>query len=299
MSDRAGRARRRDCRRGAGGRRPTRSRPPASTRPRLDAELLLAEATGLDRARLARRAARRASSRGGPRGSAPWSAAASPREPVAYILGRKGFRRIELAVDARVLIPRPETELLVEVALELRPGTRARRRHRLGGDRARGRRRAAGVPTVVATDTSLDALAVAQANRERLGLAERVRLEHGTLPARARSTSWSPTCPTSARASGRGCAPEIVRYEPREALVSGPTGLEAIERAARRPGARRAAARRGRARGRRGTGRDRGRARTARGLRAGRDPARPGRDRPRRGRPLMTSFSRMARVVDR
>jgi release factor glutamine methyltransferase len=46
------------------------------------------------------------------------------REPVAYILGRKGFRHIELAVDARVLIPRPETELLVEVALELPPGAR-------------------------------------------------------------------------------------------------------------------------------------------------------------------------------
>ena len=44
------------------------------------------------------------------------------REPVAYILGRKGFRRIELAVDRRVLIPRPETELLVEIALELRAG---------------------------------------------------------------------------------------------------------------------------------------------------------------------------------
>ena len=41
------------------------------------------------------------------------------REPVAYILGRKGFRHIELSVDARVLIPRPETELLVELALEL------------------------------------------------------------------------------------------------------------------------------------------------------------------------------------
>ena len=45
------------------------------------------------------------------------------REPVAYILGRKGFRGIELLVDRRVLIPRPETELLVEVALELGPAT--------------------------------------------------------------------------------------------------------------------------------------------------------------------------------
>ena len=45
------------------------------------------------------------------------------REPVAYILGRRGFRHLELAVDRRVLIPRPETELLVEFALELRPRT--------------------------------------------------------------------------------------------------------------------------------------------------------------------------------
>ena len=45
------------------------------------------------------------------------------REPVAYIVGRKGFRKLELSVDRRALIPRPETELLVEVALELRPET--------------------------------------------------------------------------------------------------------------------------------------------------------------------------------
>ena len=45
------------------------------------------------------------------------------REPIAYILGSKGFRRIELAVDRRVLVPRPETELLVEFALELEPAT--------------------------------------------------------------------------------------------------------------------------------------------------------------------------------
>ena len=61
------------------------------------------------------------------------------REPVAYILGRKDFRRISLAVDRRVLIPRPETELLVEVGLSLparRPGRR--RRH---GERRRWRSR--------------------------------------------------------------------------------------------------------------------------------------------------------------
>ena len=65
------------------------------------------------------------------------------REPVAYILGRRAFRRLELAVDARVLVPRPETELLVELALELPHGAaRARLLHRQRRDRAGARRRA-------------------------------------------------------------------------------------------------------------------------------------------------------------
>ena len=85
--------------------------------PRLDAELLLAEATGWDRAHLASR----------PDEVIPPPAARRfgelvrrrlRREPVAYILGRRGFRHLELAVDRRVLIPRPETEMLVELALE-------------------------------------------------------------------------------------------------------------------------------------------------------------------------------------
>ena len=67
------------------------------------------------------------------------------REPVAYILGRKGFRHIELAVDRRVLIPRPETELLVELAVELRPRTVLDVGTGSGRDRAGGRRRAARV----------------------------------------------------------------------------------------------------------------------------------------------------------
>ncbi|MDX6590642.1 MAG: release factor glutamine methyltransferase, partial [Solirubrobacterales bacterium] len=85
--------------------------------PRLDAELLLVEATGWRRAELA----------ADPEAGVPAPAARAfgemvrrrlRREPVAYILGRRGFRNLEIAVDRRVLIPRPETELLVEVALE-------------------------------------------------------------------------------------------------------------------------------------------------------------------------------------
>ncbi len=147
---------------------------------RLDAELLLAEAMGVERAALV----------------ADPGAEVSPaaarlfgemvrrrlrREPVAYILGRKGFRKIELAVDGRVLIPRPETELLVEVALEREPasvldvGT---------GSGAIALAIADELPgcEVTATDTSARALEVARANAERLGLAERVALPRGHDP---------------------------------------------------------------------------------------------------------------------
>ena len=99
------------------------------------------------------------------------------REPVAYILGHKGFRHLELAVDPRVLIPRPETELLVELALELKPG----RVLDIGtGSGAIALAVAAELPAceVIATDTSSKALEVARANAERLGLA-RVEFARG------------------------------------------------------------------------------------------------------------------------
>src|SRR3954452_6142832 len=83
--------------------------------PRLDAELLLADALGCDRAELFIR------DHEAPAGFAERVARRAAREPVAYITGRRAFRRIELAVDRRVLIPRPETETLVEVALERLP----------------------------------------------------------------------------------------------------------------------------------------------------------------------------------
>ncbi len=90
--------------------------------PRLDAEILLAAARGVETAAL------RAGSEEGVEPAAAREFGAMVRrrvrrEPVAYIVGRKWFRRIELEVDPRVLIPRPETELLVEVALELEPST--------------------------------------------------------------------------------------------------------------------------------------------------------------------------------
>jgi release factor glutamine methyltransferase len=193
---------------------------------RLDAELLLERATGRDRALLV------ASPEAGVDAGAAREFGAMvrrrlQREPVAYILGSKGFRRIELAVDARVLIPRPETELLVELALELEPlsvldvGT---------GSGAIALAIADELPaaSVVATDTSLDALAVAQANRDRLGLGERVRLSYGSLEPGSFDLLVA-NLPYVSEGEWQGVAPEIRDHEPREALVSGPTGLEAIE----------------------------------------------------------------------
>jgi release factor glutamine methyltransferase len=202
--------------------------------PRLDAELLLAEATGLDRARLA---ADPATAVDGPaaRAFGQMVRRRIRREPVAYILGRRGFRRIELMVDPRVLIPRPETELLVEVALQLRPG----RVLDVGtGSGAVALAVAEELPgcEVVATDTSEAALDVAAANANLLGLSERVRFELGTLPATDSAAGRGErfdvilgNLPYVSEAEWEGLPPEIRSFEPREALVPGPTGLEAIE----------------------------------------------------------------------
>jgi release factor glutamine methyltransferase len=194
--------------------------------PRLDAELLLGAAAGLDRARLA----------------ADPDAAVAPdaarrfgemvrrrirREPVAYILERKGFRRIELAVDRRALIPRPETELLVEIALELEPRTVLD----VGtGSGAVALAVADELPgcEVTGTETSPGALTLAAENAERLGSDGRVRLERGTVPEGGRFDLVLANLPYVREDEWSGLAPEITRYEPREALVAGPDGTEVI-----------------------------------------------------------------------
>src|SRR5919108_6510270 len=91
--------------------------------PRLDAELLLAAAMGVDRAAIVADPGR-AIEPDAARRFMDYAARRREREPVAYILGSKGFRTIELAVDPRVLIPRPETEFVVEAALSLPDGAR-------------------------------------------------------------------------------------------------------------------------------------------------------------------------------
>lgn len=160
-------------------------------------------------------------------------------EPLQYVLGEWSFRALELVVDRRVLIPRPETEVVCEVALaEL---------DRLGADRptvvdlgtgtgalalsiASERPRS----TVWATDASAGALAVARANLAGLGRAgQRVRMVEG---------SWFEALPDELRggvdlvvsnppyvAGTDELPPEVADWEPRSALIPGPTGMEAIE----------------------------------------------------------------------
>jgi release factor glutamine methyltransferase len=110
------------------------------------------------------------------------------REPLAYVLGEWGFRRLTLTVDRRVLIPRPETEILVERCLELLAGVERPRVLDIGvGSGAIALAIADERPDahVVATDSSANALVVAEANKQRVGVEGRVELRHGDLLAGA------------------------------------------------------------------------------------------------------------------
>jgi release factor glutamine methyltransferase len=200
---------------------------------RLDAEIMLAEATGWDRARLAAEPDARLPV-GASREFGQMVRRRVRREPIAYILGRKGFRRVELLVDRRVLIPRPETELLVELAIELGAsrvldvGTGSGAIALAVADELEEAR-------VTAIDTSFDAVRVAQSNTERLGLTDRVDVVlrgpsslGGSDPGAHRFDLLLANLPYVSEDEWEALEPEIREYEPREALVPGPTGLEAI-----------------------------------------------------------------------
>ena len=193
--------------------------------PRLDAELLLADAMGVDRAQLV----------ADPGQPVPPAAARRAgglirrrvqREPVAYILGRKAFRRIEVTVDSRVLIPRPETELLVEVALGLPRGARV---HDLGtgsGAVALALKDERPDLVVSASDVMPTAVDVARANADRLGLD--VVLSVGSGVPQGDHDLVIANLPYVREEEWAQLQPEIRLYEPREALLAGPDGLDAI-----------------------------------------------------------------------
>ncbi len=195
--------------------------------PRLDAELLLAAAMGVGRAVIVADPGR-AIEPDAARRFMEYAARRREREPVAYILGTKGFRAIELAVDPRVLIPRPETEHLVEAALGLPQGARVVDVGTGSGAIALALKSERPDLRVVATDTSADALDVARANAERLGLD--VEFHRADLLARVPGPLDAVLSNPPYVQDGAELAPEIVGFEPALALRAGPDGLDVIGR---------------------------------------------------------------------
>jgi len=170
---------------------------------------------------------------------AAWSALAAQLsrrragEPVAYLLGEKEFHGLSLQVDARVLVPRPDTETLVEWALECLEGQAAPRVLDLGtgsGAIALALLHARPDAQVDAVDASADALAVAQANASRLGLPVRFAQADWLDGADAGYTVIASNPPYIA--AGDPHLPAL-RHEPSSALVSGTDGLDDIRRIVR------------------------------------------------------------------
>jgi release factor glutamine methyltransferase len=161
-------------------------------------------------------------------------------EPVAYLVGQKAFYGLDFVVDRRVLIPRPETELLVEAAL-----ADCRRRLDAGhspviADIGTG---SGAIPVSIAVheprlpylyacDVSADALAVARLNCQRHHVTERVRLLQGNLlePLPEPVDLLLANLPYVGTSEQATMSPDVLNYEPHLALFSGPEGLDLLNR---------------------------------------------------------------------
>jgi release factor glutamine methyltransferase len=204
--------------------------------PRLDAELLLAKALGLSRLELYTQHDR-------PLTEAELAALRTQverrgrREPLAYILGEWGFRRLTLKTDGRALVPRPETEVVVERALELVAAVRAPRVVDVGtgsGAIALAIKSERPDACVSATDVSDEALALARENAERLGL--EVELVHAHLLSGLAGGPFDLVVSNPPYVSGRELPelqPEVSEWEPALALVDEGQTRELAEAATR------------------------------------------------------------------
>jgi release factor glutamine methyltransferase len=194
--------------------------------PRLDAEVLLAHVLGVDRAALLIDRDRAVDGAAVRAFQDAVRRRAFDREPVAYITGVKGFRHLELQVDRRVLIPRPETETLVEAAVEILPqGARVVDVGTGSGAIALALEDERPDLEVTGTDVSEDALEVARANADRLGLG--VAFARADLLAGVGEFDAVVSNPPYVE-DGAELAPEIVRHEPSLALRAGPDGLDVL-----------------------------------------------------------------------
>lgn len=158
-----------------------------------------------------------------------WFARRAAGEPFAYLVGEKEFHGLSLQVDARVLVPRPDTEVLVDWAIELLAGARAPRVVDLGtgsGAIALAVKRACPHAAVLATDASADALTVARANAERLALD--VALAQGSWWSAAADARFELVLSNPPYIAGQDSHLAALRHEPMLALTPGGDGLDAL-----------------------------------------------------------------------
>ena len=198
-----------------------------SDTPRLDAELLMAEALHIDRDRLILSP---------PERDVPerfWAMVERRKagEPVAYITGRRAFWNIELHVGPGVLIPRPDSEVLIASALEHFEGTEGPARI-LDLGTGPGTLLLAALDlwpnaTGLGVDVSRQALAYASSNARRLGLEPRVKFAVGNWAEGIRENFDLVLCNPPYVAEGAELGPGVAEYEPSEALFAGREGLQA------------------------------------------------------------------------
>src|SRR4051794_35196882 len=197
-----------------------------SDTPDLDAQLLLAHALGVDRAALVMEPGRPVEGAAVRTFQDLVRRRSVGREPVAYLLGVKGFRHIDVMVDPRVLVPRPETELLVEVGLTLPRGARVHDACTGSGAVALALKHERPDLHVSGSDASADAIDVASANAQRLGLD--VRFTVAELLDAAGDCDAVLANPPYVE-EGAQLPPDLA-HEPRGALFAGPDGLTVIRR---------------------------------------------------------------------